>query len=252
MRPLLSIAGLDPSGGAGLAADARVIRGHGYHPCLVATALTAQGETGLSWWAPVPVDQVLRQLESVLIGSPLAAIKIGMIGSPDLVAPLADALRPYCRGPVVLDPVLAASAGPRLFDGGLAELEPLLRLADVVTPNLAEAALLTGAPVGTLPEMRVAARRLRDLGARAALVKGGHLGADPVDVLFDGVQLYEFAEPRVAGGDARGTGCSLSSAIACQLAEGRDLPEAVSAAKRYVTQALRHAYDLGGRNRYLP
>lgn len=252
MRPILSIAGLDPSGGAGLGTDARVIRAHGYHPCLVATALTAQGETGMSWWTPVPVDQVLRQVESVLLGSPVAAIKIGMLGAVELVAPLADVLRPYSRGPVVLDPVLAASAGPRLFDGGLAELEPLLRLADVITPNLDEAAALTRAPVTSLPEMRVAARRLRDLGARAALVKGGHLGADPVDVLYDGVQLHEFVEPRVGGGDARGTGCALSSAIACHLAAGQELPDAVSAAKRYLTQALRQAYTLGGRKRYLP
>ena len=252
MRPILSIAGLDPSGGAGLAADARVIRAHGYHPCVVATALTAQGETGLSWWAPVPVDGVLRQVASVLVGSPLAAIKIGMIGAAALVEPLAEALRPYGRGPVVLDPVLAASDGPPLFDGGLAELMPLVQLADVITPNLAEASLLTGQPVTTLPEMRAAARRLRDLGARAALVKGGHLGADPVDVLHDGVQLHEFVEPRVEGGDARGTGCALSSAIACQLAAGRDLPDAVSAAKRYVAEALRQAYGLGGRKRYLP
>lgn len=252
MRTLVSIAGLDPSGGAGLAADARVAWHHGFHPLLVATALTAQGEQGVTWWEPLPVDRVVAQLESVLFAGPVAAIKIGMVGSAALAKPLAAAIGRFSRVTVVLDPVLRAGAGQPLFQGEVAALEPLWRLADVITPNLDEAGQLLGEPVTTLPEMRRAARALRERGARAVLITGGHLAGDPVDVLFDGTQLYDFAAPRVDVASVRGTGCAFATALACALGVDTPLPEAVSTAKAYLTGRLSRAYSLGGRHRFLP
>jgi hydroxymethylpyrimidine/phosphomethylpyrimidine kinase len=252
VRTLVSIAGLDPSGGAGVAVDARVAWHHGFHPCLVATALTAQGEEGVTWWEPLPVDTVVAQLRSVLLSGPVTAIKIGMVGSAELVAPLCETLRRCTRNALVLDPVLRASAGQSLFRGEVADLEPLVRLADVVTPNLHETEELLGHAVQTLPEMRQAARELRERYAKAVLITGGHLPGDPVDVLFDGTQLYDFAGERVDVAHVRGTGCALSTALACELGDDRSLPEAVSAAKAYLTQRLTQAYSLGGRHRFLP
>ncbi len=252
MRILLAIAGLDCSGGAGLATDARVARHHGYHPALVCTALSAQGEGGLEWWEPTPPDGLRAQLRAVLRSGAVAAVKVGMVGRTDAAEVIVKALAERPGLPVVWDPVLGASVGGSLVRGDLAALTPLLRRAQVVTPNLGEVGRLTDRAVADRPAMREAAQRLHRRGARAVLVTGGHLEGDPVDVLYDGARIHEFSGPRLAVEHVRGTGCALSTALACALAQGPDLPEAITAARHYLRARMRETYDLGGRLRYLP
>ncbi len=252
MRVLLCIGGLDPTGGAGLLADARTAWHHEMHPAGVVTALTAQGNKGVTWWEPVDPAKVVEQLSGVLFGSPVAAVKVGMLGTTALVEPLVEGLRRSTQMPLVLDPVLGASSGESLLTGPLSDLVPLMRLATLVTPNRPELAALTGREINTMADVQGAAKDLRDAGAQAVLVKGGHAEGPPVDVLFDGIRFYEFAASRVEVQNVRGTGCALATAVACRLGLGNALPEAVSAAKAYLTQRLEHTYDLGGRHRYLP
>jgi hydroxymethylpyrimidine/phosphomethylpyrimidine kinase len=218
----------------------------------VATALTAQGERGVTWWEPVDPLRVVEQLSGVLFGGPVAAVKVGMIGTTELVSPLVVTLRRSTEVPLVFDPVLEASSGEALLRGDLADLTPLLRLATVVTPNRPELAALTRRTLAGMADVQAAAKDLRDAGARAVLVKGGHAAGAPVDVLYDGVRFFEFAGTRVDVDHVRGTGCALATALACRLGLGAPLPEAVSAAKAYVTRRLEATYDLGGRHRYLP
>lgn len=252
MRVLLSIGGLDPTGGAGLLADARTAWHHEMHPAGVVTALTAQSEKGVTWSGPVDPERVVEQLSGVLFGSPVAAVKVGMLGTAALVPHLVATLKRSTQVPLVLDPVLAASSGESLFDGSLADLAPLLRLATVVTPNRPELSALTGRELAGMADVQAAAKDLRDAGAQAVLVKGGHADGAPVDVLFDGIRYYEFAASRVPVFNVRGTGCALATAVACRLGLGSALPEAVSAAKAYVTRRLEQTYALGGHHRYLP
>lgn len=251
-RMVLSIAGLDPSGGAGLAADARVIRQLGFHPTLVCTALTAQGESGVTWWQPMRPEGVVKQLGAVLATGQVAAVKVGMVGEAALVGLLCEALRALAGVPIVYDPVLGASAGARLFVGDTTALGPLLCRATVVTPNLAELGELSGLSVTDRGSMQEAARVLARQGAQAVLAKGGHLEGAPVDILFDGSRFHEFPGERIDAGPVRGTGCALSAALACGLALGATLPEAVGLARAHLRDSLGRAYDLGRRLRYLP
>ncbi|MDY0004324.1 MAG: hydroxymethylpyrimidine/phosphomethylpyrimidine kinase, partial [Polyangia bacterium] len=182
-RIVMAIGGLDPSGGAGLAADCRVIRQLGFHPAPVASALTAQGEAGVAWWEPVAAEALIAQVRSVLSTGPVAAVKIGMVGDRALVEPILRAIAGLEALPIVFDPVLEASSGQPLLRGAPAELLPLMRRATVVTPNLPELGLIAGLPVEDLPSMRAAARSLTAKGLRAVLAKGGHLQGPPVDLL---------------------------------------------------------------------
>jgi len=249
---VLSIAGFDPSSGAGVTADIKTIAAHGCYGTACITALTVQSTQGVR--AVVPVDpelirSTLRELDSDL---PPAAVKIGMLGAKRTAEAVAGYLERNGIANVVLDPVLRSSTGADLLDA--AGLEVLLRrmlpCVAVITPNLEEAAILTGAPVSTLPEMRKAAARLRAMGARAVVVKGGHLGGDQaIDVLVaddgEGVGEREFSGPRLTTRATHGTGCAFAAALACHLALGRKLPEAVLLAKQYVYDAMQYAYELG-------
>ncbi|MFH2010656.1 MAG: bifunctional hydroxymethylpyrimidine kinase/phosphomethylpyrimidine kinase [bacterium] len=252
MRVSVSIGGLDPTGGAGILADAKTAWHHEFHAAGIVTALTAQGDKGVTWWEPVAPAHVVEQLEAVLFGSPVAAVKVGMVGNAGLVEPLVRTLKRSTQVPLVYDPVLAASTGERLYGEDLASLMPLLRLATLVTPNIAEVEELTGLTVESVAGAHAAAKALREAGAKAVLIKGGHLSGPPIDVLYDGIQFYEFTGERIEVMNVRGTGCALSTAIACRLGLGAQLPEAVSAAKAYLAERMRHTYHMGGRNRYLP
>jgi hydroxymethylpyrimidine kinase/phosphomethylpyrimidine kinase len=235
---ILLVSGLDPSGGAGLLADARVVERHGLRPVGVATALTEQTTAGVRAANPVSAELVGAQLTALLSDLEVAAVKIGMLGSAAIAAEVARALA-LTRAPVVWDPVLRPTAGNvPLYDGDPAAA--LALLADhlaVVTPNLAEAALLTGRPVDDVTTVRRAAA---ELAARvgAALVKGGHLVGPPVDVLASGGRIVELAGARIAGGEVHGTGCALSTALACGLARGEALEDAAARAVGFVRDRL--------------
>ena len=239
----LTIAGSDPGGAAGIQADLKTFHAFGVYGASVVTALTAQDTTAV--YAIVDVDPsfVGAQLDAVLGDLPVAAAKTGMLGRAAVVEVVSARLTTHPVPHLVVDPVLIATGGQQLTDPAALELlrRTLLPLATLVTPNLHEAEVLTGRAVTTVAEMREAARALVALGARAALVKGGHLAGDAVDVLYDGRGFRELDAPRREGRRLHGTGCVLSAAITAGLARGSDLAEAVAEAKRHVTRAIEAA-----------
>ena len=247
-RPrVLVVAGLDPTGGAGLVADLEAARAVGADAFLVASALTAQGPRGARGFEPASEGMVLAQIDALLDGAAPrerpSAVKTGMLATASIARALARRLSepPLARVPLVLDPVLAASSGARLLDpaGGTAgdALAPLLARARLATPNLPELEALTGRDVST---DEGAIRAARDLPAQAVLVKGGHRGGAPLDLLVEGRRVIRFPGRRRRG-TARGTGCRLASAIAGMLARGAPLEEAIRAAKRVVERYLDRA-----------
>ena len=243
----LTIAGSDPTGGAGIQADLATFGAFGIHGASVVTALTAQDTRGVRRVIPVAPDVVRDQLDAVLGDLAVAAAKTGMLHDAEIVRGVAERLETHPLRRLVVDPVIVSTSGQALLDsaGVDALRDRLLPLAALVTPNLHEAEVLTGRPVRALGDMREAARALVGLGARAALVKGGHLSGDAVDVLHDGRDLHELAAPRISAGPLHGTGCALSAAITAELAVGRDIVEAVGAAKRFVTGAIERARPVG-------
>ena len=237
----LSVAGLDPSGGAGLLADVLTIRACGGQPAAVATALTVQDSRGAHRFEPAPVTLLRDQLTVLLADLPVAVVKTGMLGQVATVEMLAEVLTTAPDLPLVVDPVLGASAGVSLAQPGLASAirEVLLPRATVVTPNLAEAAALTGGPPITEPAgMRAAAQALTEHGC-TALITGGHLEGVATDLLrLAGGQELWFPRGRVPGPDPRGTGCRHSAALATALARGCDLARAAGEAQEYLARLL--------------
>lgn len=249
VRPVaLTIAGSDPSGGAGIQADVVTFARFAVHGASVVTALTAQDTCGVRTVMGVPPELVAQQLAAVRDDLDVRAAKTGMLLGAAVVDVVADALGRRPVPALVVDPVLRATSGDALLDAdalGVVRTR-LLPLATLVTPNLDEAQALTRRRVDGPAAMRDAARMLVDgLGARAALVKGGHLAGPALDVLYDGRAFHELSAARVAGGAIRGTGCALSAAVTAGLALGHDLRPAVDAGKRWVTAAIAAAEPLG-------
>jgi hydroxymethylpyrimidine/phosphomethylpyrimidine kinase len=243
---VVAIGGLDSSGGSGLVRDFLTAHTLGVRAVLVPTAWTIQ-QGGAVKTSLRPADDARQDVLSVLAGLPAAgvAVKVGMLGSPALMAAVLAALRGY-RGPLVMDPVLATSTGHRLFNGQPDDLGPLLARATLVTPNIGEAAALADQMVSDTETARRAAERLRQRGAGAVLVKGGHLAGEAVDLLLDAEGAITLAAPRVPGKDPRGTGCALATAIATELARGRPLREAVAIAKRWLHERIAAAVERDG------
>jgi hydroxymethylpyrimidine/phosphomethylpyrimidine kinase len=240
----VTVAGSDSGGGAGIQADLKTFSALGVYGASVVTALTAQNTLGVQGIHDVPADFVTRQIDSVFSDLAVKAVKIGMLSRTAVIAAVADGLARHAGTiPVVLDPVMVATSGDRLIaDEAVAVLrDRLLTRADLITPNLPEAAVLLGEAVAEDAATAVAqGRRLVALGARAVLIKGGHgHGRESIDhlVTADGA-LRTLAAPRIATENTHGTGCTLSAAIAAGLARGLTLPEAVAAAKEYLTAAL--------------
>jgi hydroxymethylpyrimidine kinase/phosphomethylpyrimidine kinase len=248
---VLSVAGSDSGGGAGIQADLKTFHAFGAFGTTAVTAITAQNTLGVQAVHPVPVPIVRLQIEAVVNDLAPAAVKTGMLATAELVAAVADSIRQHALPNFVLDPVMVATSGDRLLDADAEGtlFRELLPLALLVTPNLAEAALLTGSTVGNVEQMRIAAARLVASGAGAALVKGGHLpGSETVDVLWDGERFHEWRHPRVDTRSTHGTGCTLSAAIAAGLSHGRPLLRAVDDALGFVRRAIIAAPGLGSGN----
>ncbi len=238
---VLSIAGSDPSGGAGIQADLKTFAALGCHGMAALTALTAQNTQGVGAIHRPPAPFVAAQIAMILADVHVAAIKIGMLGSREIVEAVADALSPHHAIPIVLDPVLVATSGAVLGRDDVVEAmrRHLFPLARVITPNLSEAARLAGidAP-GDRQAMEAIGLRLR-AGPAAWLIKGGHGGGDTADdVLIDEAGSHWFSAPRIATRNTHGTGCTLSSAIAVFLARGLSLEDAITRSKTYLTGAL--------------
>jgi hydroxymethylpyrimidine/phosphomethylpyrimidine kinase len=243
---VLTVAGSDSGGGAGIQADLKTMLALGAHGMSVICAVTAQNSVGVQGSWELPVRAIRAQLDSVISDIGVQAIKTGMLGSAGAVAAVADGLAGV-TAPVVVDPVAMSTHGdPLLPADALADVKDLLiPLATLVTPNLHEAALLTGVPAGDEAAMVRAAEAVHALGARWVLVKGGHLPGEPVDILFDGESVRRFTGRRLAARHTHGTGCTLASAIACFLAGGAAMPEAVAKAKEFVAGAIRWGFPLG-------
>lgn len=242
LRPiLLSIAGSDPSGGAGVQADLKTFAAFGAYGMAAITALTVQNTKGVLKVAPVTAALVSAQIDAIFDDVAVDAVKIGMLARASSARAVAASLKRASAQNVVLDPVLRATRGANLSDAGLPKtiLTHLAPLARLITPNLAEAAILTGTPLAqNADDMGTQARALVEAGAKAALVKGGHLDGAPIDVLcVEGVTRV-FCGERVETPNTHGTGCALSSAVACLLAQGFDMEAAIEGAKRWLTQAL--------------
>ncbi|HEX5436532.1 MAG TPA: bifunctional hydroxymethylpyrimidine kinase/phosphomethylpyrimidine kinase [Gemmatimonadaceae bacterium] len=251
MLTVLTIAGSDSGGGAGIQADLKTFHRFGLFGTSVITAVTAQNTRGVAAWRAVGADLVRAQIEAVAEDLPPAAIKSGMLADADTVAVVAEGIRRFALRPYVLDPVMVASSGaPLLAEGGVRAIrDELLPLADLVTPNLDEAEILTGERVRDIAAMAHAARALVAAGARAALVKGGHLeGERATDVLFDGQDVHVVTHERIRSRHTHGTGCTVSAAITAHLALGVSLAHAVERALEYVHQAIATAPGLGQGN----
>jgi hydroxymethylpyrimidine/phosphomethylpyrimidine kinase len=246
---VLTIAGSDSGGGAGIQADLKTFHAFGTFGTTAVTAVTVQNTRGVMSVHPVPVEVVRAQIHAVVTDLAPASFKTGMLATAELVRTVAEAVRSEGLGNFVLDPVMVATSGDRLLDRDAEHtiVSELLPLAAVITPNLDEAAILAGFPVRDEADMRRAAERLAERGAVAVLLKGGHLqAAELVDLLFDGVEWWEWRRPRLDTRNTHGTGCTLSAAIAAGLAHGRPLRDAVDTALDYVHRAIRQAPGLGG------
>jgi hydroxymethylpyrimidine/phosphomethylpyrimidine kinase len=262
MRIALSIAGSDPTGGAGLQADLQVFRALGVHGAGVVTALTVQDSSKVYEVLPVFPNVVLAQLRKLFEDFTPDAIKIGMLASDDVARMVELGLRGLgdssgARPPIVLDPVLEASDGTRLLERrALAAVQDLVGVTTLVTPNLSEAQALTGCDVSTEEGSQLAASALvMNLGATAALVKGGHRDGPPHDLFAEragGSVSFTWLEgERIAGEPVHGTGCALASAVAAELAKGAVLRDAVDSARRFVARAIGNAERIGKRARFL-
>lgn len=246
-RPaLVSVAGFDPSGGAGVLLDIGVFRARGFRGLAVLTGLTVQNTRGVRAVRPLPAAFVLSQYEALAEDIPIAGVKVGMLATAANVKAAARILEKAAGRPRVVDPVLRSSSGAALLAPGAVAgyLRAFRGRLSVLTPNLDEAARLSGLAVAAVEDMETAARRISDALCAPCLVKGGHLDGDPVDVLFDGVRTRLFASRR-SPGRAHGTGCFFSSALLAELASGAPLNDACRAAGRLTREAIRTAKPAG-------
>jgi hydroxymethylpyrimidine kinase/phosphomethylpyrimidine kinase len=247
MKRILTIAGSDSGGGAGIQADLKAITLLGGYGMSVITALTAQNTVGVQGIHEVPAQFVERQINSVLSDIGADAIKTGMLANKEIIEVVAKKIEQYGVETVVVDPVMVSKSGSYLLrkDAQKALIKRLIPLAWVVTPNLFEASVLTGMKVNSLEGMRKAAVQIWELGAKNVVVKGGHLKGMAIDILFDGQNYAEIVGPRIKTKNTHGTGCTFASTIATLLARGEPIPEAVRKAKVFITMAIQFGLSLG-------
>ena len=254
MQPVvLSIAGFDPSSGAGVTADVKTAAAHGCFALTCITAVTVQNTQGVRRVDPILGETVSETLFELAADLPIHAVRIGMLGSAEVAEAVAGFLETAKPPNIVLDPILRSSSGAALLDPKGAEIlkNRFLRLATLVTPNLAEAAALTGRPVSGIEEMRGAGKELLRLGARNVVITGGHLTGAAVDLLLwqpngaDEVFEEELRGERIESSSTHGTGCAFATSTACHLARGFRVPEAVAGAKEFVRMAIEHAAPMG-------
>jgi len=249
MPTALTIAGSDSGGGAGLQADLKTFAACGVYGTCAVTAVTAQNTRGVTAWEAVSTELVIAQIEAIGGDLPPAAVKTGMLATAAIVEAVAATIQELDLPNLVVDPVMVAKGGDRLLreDAVAAMRSELLKLAEVVTPNVPEAEVLAGSSIRTLDDMRAAARRIRALGPRVVVVKGGHLptGDLVVDVVCTPDGEFDLTGPRIDTRHTHGTGCTFSAAIAAFLALGQPVDEALRSARAYLEGAIRHAPGLG-------
>ncbi len=247
MKSILTIAGSDSSGGAGIQADLKTFSAHGVFGMSVITAVTAQNTQGVFAVQDITPEVIAKQIDAIYEDIEVAAVKIGMVSQVDTITTIAARLKYYSAQKIVVDPVMVSKSGYHLLNP-VAEatlVRELLPLATVVTPNIPEAEVIIGRTITTLTDMEAAARDIFALGPKYVLMKGGHLEGDSTDILFDGQEFVYFKSPRIDTKNTHGTGCTLSSAIAANLGRGLAMAAAVTAAKEYITIAIEHSLAIG-------
>lgn len=247
MKTVLTIAGSDCSGGAGIQADIKTITVHGLYAMSAITALTAQNTTGVYGISEVSPDFLTNQLDCIFNDIFPDAVKIGMVSDKPLIEAIAASLKKYKAKNIVLDPVMVSTSGSRLMaeDASDCLIRELMPLADIITPNLAEAEVLSGMAITDRAETEEAARIIAEDFKGAVLIKGGHNKDNSDDLLYSEGKMLWIEGKRIENPNTHGTGCTLSSAIACGLAEGKDLTQAVKEAKDFISGAIAANLNLG-------
>ncbi len=242
---VLTIAGSDSSGAAGLQADLKTLEARGVYGLSALTLVTAQNSLGIQSMQALPLEMIGQQIDSVLTDIGADVVKTGLLLKADVIKLVAEKMVTYNISALIVDPVMVDGLGRRLItpDADRAYIDLLFPRALIVTPNLDEARLLTQQSLSTAGDMYVAAHTIQAMGPRYVLIKGGHAPDtdDVIDLLYDGVTFHEFRAPRIATWNARGTGCTFASAIAAEIAKGREMTVAVELAKHYVTEAIKSA-----------
>ena len=250
MKTVLSIAGSDPSGGAGIQADIKTVTMNGAYAMAAVTALTVQNTLGVYAVSEVASEILRGQIDAVFEDIVPDAVKIGMTCSAEQIRLIAERLKSYGAKNVVVDPVMVSTSGTRLMDSEAVSVlqAELLPTATLVTPNIPEAEILAGMKISTEEDMKTAAKRIGETCGCSVLLKGGHSEAGADDVLYSEEQFYLFKAERINNPNTHGTGCTLSSAVAANLAKGFDLENSVKRAKEYITGAIKDLLDLGKGN----
>lgn len=250
MKKVLSIAGSDCSGGAGIQADLKTFSAYGVFGMSVIVSVVAENTSRVTAIQDITPDMIGRQIDAVFEDIGADAVKVGMLSSPECMDAVAAKLKQYKPENVVIDPVMYAKNGCPLMDLKAIDtlIDDMIPLAHVLTPNIPEAEKITGMKILSFGDMEAAARRIYTMGAKTVVVKGGHGVGDAVDVLFDGKQICHFGTTRINTKNTHGTGCTFSSAIAAGLAKGMSVREAVEKAKSYITIAIEHSLSIGRGN----
>ncbi len=247
MKHVLTIAGSDTCGGAGIQADLKTFSAQGTYGMSVITAVTVQNTQGVFGCQDISPDIIQGQMDAIFSDIRVDAVKIGMVSQIKTIHAVADKLEEYQPQNVVVDPVMISKSGFDLMKPEAKEalIRRLIPLAYVITPNLPEAEVITGMKIRDISSMECAARAIYEMGAKHVLIKGGHLEDSATDILFDGYEMIPFTSERICTKNTHGTGCTLSSAIAANLAKGQTVHQAVEHAKQYITLAIQHSLDIG-------
>jgi hydroxymethylpyrimidine/phosphomethylpyrimidine kinase len=250
LKKTLTIAGSDPSGGAGIQADLKTFSANGVFGMSVITSVVAENTFRVIDYFDIPPDIIKKQIDAVFEDIPPDAVKIGMLSCVETMLAVAEKLRDIDTDNIVLDPVMYAKNGSPLMAETAVEtlIKEVIPLADIITPNIPEAEKIADMKISSIADMEAAARKIHAMGVAAVVVKGGHSAGTALDILFDGEQIYHFETERIETKNTHGTGCTFSSAIASNLAKGMSIYEAVEKAKDYVTTAIKHALPFGKGN----
>lgn len=247
MKKVLSIAGSDCSGGAGIQADLKTFSAHGVFGMSVIVSVVAENTSRVIDIQDITPDMIGKQIDAVFEDIEVDGVKVGMLSTPDCMKAVAAKLQQYKPQNIVIDPVMYAKNGCPLMEPTAVDtlIETIIPLADVLTPNIPEAEKITDMQISTVADMEAAAQKIHAMGCKAVVVKGGHHIGNAVDVLFDGDKFYHFETARIDTKNTHGTGCTFSSAITSNLAKGMNVQEAVEQAKAYVTMAIEHSLAIG-------
>lgn len=247
IKKCLTIAGSDCSGGAGIQADLKAFSAHGCYGASVITSVVAENTSRVISVFNLPASEIEKQIDAVFEDIEIDAVKLGMLPTAEIIEAVAERLKLYKPAFIVCDPVLTATSGDSLSESGTVSAfrKHIFPIADLVTPNIPEAEIIGGLDIHSAEDMNTAAKRIAESGAKAVLIKGGHLLDDARDILYNGEEFCEFITARVDSQNTHGTGCTLSSAITANLALGHGLRESIKLAKDYITEAIGNSYTVG-------